>query len=1532
MRKENRILIILLIIFSILSCLSLVSADDIEDSDMLIQDTYIDETSIDTVDDVSLRAVDVDDDSIQSKDITDVSQQAKDIDDLAIDEVNSLGAIDEDCPEENEITVLSIEEEKSQSSSEVGDYSNIAANYPDSNNLGDGDENEFTPIIIVEIDPAPVIIHVFTGSTHYPNGNTFQDIQDAINRAKSGDVIDLGGRTYIGNGTPILINKSIYIFGQGSTRATLNAQNQSSIFIGAKDLEFLTISGVNFINGCFNGDESSGAAINTGSSNVKITNCDFINNHADRYGGAVIIGGNDVEISNCYFENNSAYLGGAITTCGYRNTFSNCNFVNNMADVAGAIYWCDGEGTIDNCNFIKNHATNYASAVMWIGTNGTIKNSNFYNHSVNVSGGAIYWHGSDGKVLNSRFVNNSAKLGGAIYWPAANAFIEKSYFEKNSALNFSGAVYILGSGGRINNSTFANNSANFGGAVTWYAVDGLIANSTFENNSAIKYGGAIIWSAVADTYTNGSIVDSTFVNNVAEAGHAIMWANTHDQCDLSISNTNFKQKSDDTTLNPSLEDLSLQFTLQSYVVYSSTIEGPYQRTSTRFWNGISFLESYYRPSYVIMGYNQSITIEIYNSTGNLVRNFTGLIDSSGRISYDYRDLPDGQYTYKAYHLDNIDFPFVQNEGSFERHHIPTNLMISVTNVTYPQKAIATITASSPGTYKLVIAGTNYNDVTFTESDISNGGGISSKTVTVDLLGAKDNYLASVTYERTDHFEAASNQTRFNVYKAGSSIGVDSTIGYYGEDTTIEYTVVNATHANVVSIKKNSNTLVEGTDYTIVSNHDGKIIVRGLAEGTYTVNMVNVVDNNHSVSSKDFTLTIKPLVDLSIALAVNNQTPLYGDTIAYTITVTNNGPSVAKNIVVNYHIPPVMNVSSPDASYVGGGVWNIASIGVGSGNAATLTLYATVNSLESLINEVNVASEDRDNNSDNNKANSPVVNALPVADMAVNIGLVYDADTLRIGDTLVYTINVANNGPCDACNVKVIDEFNENLLHLVHATLDGEDIEFNGQYIIDSIAKGSAHIISLSFEIIGNGTIENLARVNSDAFDPNEANNIASGLSLYAEPVVDLNIAISVNNQTPAFGDTIAYTITVTNNGPSVATNLIVKDIIPEDMNVSSPDASYVGGGVWNIASIGVGSGNSATLTLYATLNNIGSFVNNVNVVSNQYDSNLNDNDNGISLNALPIVNLDIISTLNAGSSISIDDLITYTVNITNNGPFDATGVEVTGISSSILEFVSAQASVGSYDSLNKIWNIDALNTDDSAILTLTFRVISTGNIPNNFNVKSDGYDPDTSDNAVVGVNIIAKKISTVITGKNMVTKAIDTKVDGKKGQYFSFTLKDGSNRILANKYVQIILNKVVYKVKTDKNGVAKLRVNIKKAGTYTVRIKFVGDSKYSASSSSLKIKVNKQKPKLISSKKKFKAKAKTKKITAKLKTSRGKALKNKKIVFTIKGKKYIAKTNKKGIATAKIKLSKKGTYSCKIKYAGDKTYSAITKKIKVLIK
>ena len=85
-------------------------------------------------------------------------------------------------------------------------------------------------------------------------------------------------------------------------------------------------------------------------------------------------------------------------------------------------------------------------------------------------------------------------------------------------------------------------------------------------------------------------------------------------------------------------------------------------------------------------------------------------------------------------------------------------------------------------------------------------------------------------------------------------------------------------------------------------------------------------------------------------------------------------------------------------------------------------------------------------------------------------------------------------------------------------------------------------------------------------------------------------------------------------------------------------------------------------------------------------------------------------------------------------------------------------------------------------------------------------------------------------------------------------------------------------------------------------------------------------------KKTFKASKKVKKLTATLKTTKGKAIGKRKIVFIVNKKKYTAKTNKKGKATVKVKLSRKKTYTVKVKFAGDKTYKKVSKKTSVKIK
>lgn len=91
-------------------------------------------------------------------------------------------------------------------------------------------------------------------------------------------------------------------------------------------------------------------------------------------------------------------------------------------------------------------------------------------------------------------------------------------------------------------------------------------------------------------------------------------------------------------------------------------------------------------------------------------------------------------------------------------------------------------------------------------------------------------------------------------------------------------------------------------------------------------------------------------------------------------------------------------------------------------------------------------------------------------------------------------------------------------------------------------------------------------------------------------------------------------------------------------------------------------------------------------------------------------------------------------------------------------------------------------------------------------------------------------------------------------------------------------------------------------------------------------------PKLISKKKTYNAKAKNKKISATLKNNNGKAIKNARIIFKVKGKKYIAKTNKKGIAKIKVKISKKGRYKISVAFNGNKSYSKKTIKTELIIK
>lgn len=159
--------------------------------------------------------------------------------------------------------------------------------------------------------------------------------------------------------------------------------------------------------------------------------------------------------------------------------------------------------------------------------------------------------------------------------------------------------------------------------------------------------------------------------------------------------------------------------------------------------------------------------------------------------------------------------------------------------------------------------------------------------------------------------------------------------------------------------------------------------------------------------------------------------------------------------------------------------------------------------------------------------------------------------------------------------------------------------------------------------------------------------------------------------------------------------------------------------------------------------------------------------------------------------------------------------------------------------------------------------------------------------------------------------------------YFKVRLLDDSNNVIKSRTVIIRFGGVDYKVGTDSNGIAQLMVNLPAAGTYGFSVRFDGDDNYKASSGNYNLIVKKNTVKITVKTKKVKKSKSKRTVKFVFKTSKNKVLKSKKVKLTINKKTYTVKTNKKGLATFKVKLpNKKKSYKYKLAFAGDKMNSA----------
>jgi large repetitive protein len=515
---------------------------------------------------------------------------------------------------------------------------------------------------------------------------------------------------------------------------------------------------------------------------------------------------------------------------------------------------------------------------------------------------------------------------------------------------------------------------------------------------------------------------------------------------------------------------------------------------------------------------------------------------------------------------------------------------------------------------------------------------------------------------------------------------------------------------------------------------------------------NSIPNNNVPGENDQdSVTITPQVaDLSLTKTVDNATPNVGQTINFTLTVSNAGPDDATGVAVRDGLPPglaFVSAGPSQGSYDNAtGIWTVGSIATGS--QATLTVAALVETADPKTNVAEVSASDQfdpDSTPDNNRPGEDDQAELTVTPQIADLSLTKTVDNARpnVGQNVTFTLTVDNAGPSAATNVRVRDILPASLQFVSASGSTGVYDPETGIWSIDRIAARSKITLRIVAKVLQSAPSSNPAEIiASDQFDPNSTpgNNNPDeddqDSVAFTPQIADLSLTKTVNATRPNVGDRITYTLALLNSGPDAATNVVVSDRLPEGLRFNSATPSQgaynVSTGLWRVGTLANGA--TATLQVVATVNTLGEKVNVVEVWSvDQFDPNSTpgnsnpDEDDFASVIVMPLeIDLGLQMTVNNPTP-NLGDNVIFTIEVANTGPDTATGVAVTDKLPVGLGFVSSRTSQGNYDAGTGLWNVGSLAPNTGATLEIVARVDRLGPLTNVAEVTAaDQKDPNST--------------------------------------------------------------------------------------------------------------------------------------------------------------------------------------------------------------
>jgi uncharacterized repeat protein (TIGR01451 family) len=495
--------------------------------------------------------------------------------------------------------------------------------------------------------------------------------------------------------------------------------------------------------------------------------------------------------------------------------------------------------------------------------------------------------------------------------------------------------------------------------------------------------------------------------------------------------------------------------------------------------------------------------------------------------------------------------------------------------------------------------------------------------------------------------------------------------------------------------------------------------------TATITSLDQIDPNlnNNTASAGYT---PQQADLQLTKSVDNPTPNVGDTVTFTVTLSDNGPDTATNVAINDSLPSGLSLISatPSEGTYSGGVWAVGTVDPSLNQ--TLTITARVVSPNPQTNTASIAQSDQfDPDPTNNSASA--TETPPQADLQVK--KVVDRIVINVGDPVVYTVTVTNAGPNNATDVQLIDQLPSGVSFAFDTPSQGSYDPATGLWDAGTVANGATAILQIHGVLISPNPQLNTATItHSDQFDPNPGNNSSS--ALLTPQQADLQVSKSVNNPAPNVGDVITYTITLADNGPNPATTVTVNDLLPADVSFIS-DAPSVGTydhttGVWTVGTVNVGAPQTLTITAVVISPNPGANTASVGR-SDVFDPNPANNSNTASVNPQE-ADLALSKTVDNPTP-NVGDTVTFTLTLRDAGPSAATNVQAADLLPAGFTLVNFAASQGDYNPTTGVWNVGTVTSATPQTLTIMARVVSPNTLTNTADIThADQFDPDPNNN------------------------------------------------------------------------------------------------------------------------------------------------------------------------------------------------------------